>query len=106
MHNLSRKRPLLALTGAALLLASCVGYVGAGYDGYYDDYYGPYVSGYWANDGFFWYLNQQRQYLRDNGQHFRRGTFPGGHPFHGEHRGQGDRGAPGRPDDGHGGHGH
>ena len=53
------------------------------YDGYYDDYYGPFYDGYWAADGFFYFADGPgRSYRRDDFHHFRREASVG---FHGVH---------------------
>jgi hypothetical protein len=90
---------LLALcaTLPALALSACyddgyyggVGYAGGpyGYDGYYDDYYGPIYDGYWGDDGAFYYRgsNRDRHFHRGNPAHFRHDGNGGGnfHPMHG-----------------------
>jgi hypothetical protein len=72
---------------ASALLAGCAGTSGGGgvaigYDGFYDDYYGPLTNGYWANDGFFYYMDARGHRHRDSGRHFRHDTAPGFHAFH------------------------
>jgi hypothetical protein len=98
------KTYLIAAGVAAFMMAGCVVEGGryhsggrvsvgiAGYDGYYDDYYGPFYDGYWGNDGFFYYSGGEgRPFLRDEGHHFRREAGEGFHAVHGhgagEHRG-------------------
>lgn len=91
----------IALSVAAtLLLAGCAPAYGPGpgpyyggayvvgepiaYDGFYDDYYGPFVDGYWARDGFFYYRRDYHgRFFRDDGHHFRHDTHEGFHPVHG-----------------------
>jgi hypothetical protein len=54
------------------------------YDGFYDDYYGPFFDGYWARDGFFYYRRgQEGHFQRDIGGHFRHENHEGFHPVHG-----------------------
>ena len=73
---------------ATTLLAGCAsgGYgervTAVGYDGFYDDFYGPFNGGYWDNDGFFYYRDG-RGFHRDAARHFRRDAAPGFHEFHG-----------------------
>lgn len=76
-------------SGAAIaLLSGCAGgygrdhyrgdyYNGAYSGGYYDGYYGPYSGGYWANDGYFYYVDRDHRYRRDDGRHFRHDRFQG-----------------------------
>jgi hypothetical protein len=78
---------------AAALLGGCAsGYgegvtsVGVGYDGFYDDYYGPFTNGYWDHDNFF-YSDGRGRWQRDVGHHFRRDAAPGFHSVHGAGRG-------------------
>lgn len=83
---------LLGIPVAVLMLSGCAGDgffggYGSYYDGYYDGYYGPYGGGYWANDGFFYYIDRQRNYHRDDGRHFRHERFTGGTRFRGDNRG-------------------
>jgi hypothetical protein len=40
------------------------------YDGYYDDYYGPFDDGYWGDGGAFCYLHGADGFRRDEGNHF------------------------------------
>jgi hypothetical protein len=92
------KRLLLALcaTLPMLSLGACyddgyygVGYAGGpyGYDGYYDDYYGPVYDGYWGVDGYFYYRgnDHDRHFHRGDGSHFRHDQGGAGnfHPMHG-----------------------
>jgi len=87
--------------GAAIaLLSGCVasrgygdqrapygGYYNDAYsDGYYDGYYGPYSGGYWSSDGYFYYLDQSRNYRRDDGRHFRHDRFRGSNPIRADDR--------------------
>ncbi len=73
----------------ALLLAAagCADYgphdrmaMAGGYDGYYDDFYGPYNDGYWGGDGYFYYSDHPGHFNRDEAHHFRRDAASG---FHG-----------------------
>ena len=87
---------LVAVT-TAVLLSGCAGtYFGGGggyggpgavaavgYDGYYDDFYGPFNDGYWGGDGGYYYRGQDNQYHRDTGNHFSRVATQGMHPVHG-----------------------
>jgi hypothetical protein len=78
----------------ALPLAACAdgrGYggveVGAtpyGYDGYYDDFYGPIYDGYWGDDGAFYYRGGagEHRYRRGDAHHFSRGAPGTGGHFH------------------------
>jgi hypothetical protein len=84
------KRLISMACGAAAiaLMAGCAtGYggttVAVGYDGYYDDYYGPFVDGYWGNDGGFYYMDNGGHRHRDTGGHFRHDSAPGFHTVHG-----------------------
>ena len=100
-----KKLMLAALAaGGALLIAGCAdegyyhhGPMAVGYDGYYDDAYGPFYDGYWADDGFFYYSDAPgHAYRRDDVHHFRRDVGPGfhqvqGHPHGGDHDHDGDR---------------
>jgi hypothetical protein len=86
----------LACGAAAIaLLAGCAsdgGYYGyngvaaVGYDGYYDDFYGPIDDGYWGVDGGYYYRHG-REWRRDSGNHFRHEAGQGFHPMHGSGRG-------------------
>lgn len=62
-------------------------YAGPGaydYDGFYDDYYGPFFDGYWAPDGFFYYSRGLGDgFHRDVGGHFRHDSAAGFHAVHG-----------------------
>jgi hypothetical protein len=79
---------------AIALLAGCAtgdgyGYNGVaavGYDGYYDDFYGPVDDGYWGVDGGYYY-HHGREWSRDTGNHFRHEGGQGFHPMHGSGRG-------------------
>jgi hypothetical protein len=64
---------------------------GGGYDAYYDDFYGPYVDGYWGDDGVFMFRHERNgEFARDEPHHFRRDTASG---FHGIHSGHAPAGA-------------
>ena len=93
-------RKLMLIAGLSLAigpLAACadnyasvgaggdVAYVNAaGYDGYYDDYYGSFYDGYWGQDGGFYYSTGAGQpYRRDTANHFRRDQVGGFHAVHG-----------------------
>lgn len=87
------RKMLIALCAAlpALSLGGCaagygggygrVDYAGGpyGYDGYYDDFYGPIHDGYWGSDGFFYYRGgaNERRFRRGDPGHFRRDPGPG-----------------------------
>lgn len=79
---------------AAALLSGCAsgGYgervTAVGYDGFYDDYYGPFNDGYWDHDAFF-FSDGRGGWRRDDGHHFRHDAAPGYHRFHGQGRGHG-----------------
>jgi hypothetical protein len=60
--------------------------VAVGYDGYYDDYYGPFTGGYWDNDGFFYYYDSGGHRHRDSDHHFRHDSAQGYHAVHGGQR--------------------
>lgn len=124
MRSPIAKRVLSLAVGSALLLGltGCIGYYRPGYYdpyygydgpyddcdgyddcddeadylGYYDGYYGPFIGGYWADDGFFYYYSDRsRRYHRDELRHYRRHSFEGGKAFHGWSDGRGRwRGAP------------
>ncbi len=98
-----------ACASAVLLLAACAsgpGYGGGpgygydyggpaaiGYDGYYDDAYGPFYDGYWAGDGFFYYRSGDHdRFHRDDGRHFRHDAGAGMHPVQGHPHAQGQGG--------------
>jgi len=91
-------KTLTALTVAASLLgmAACAsGPYGPGpgdgygpepvaFDGYYDDFYGPFYDGYWAGDGGYYYTDAPgHAYHRDTGGHFRHDSASGFHTVHG-----------------------
>jgi hypothetical protein len=89
------KRLLLMLSAAVpvIALSGCYGGGGGvysagsfGYDGFYDDYYGPIYDGYWGGDGAFYYRGSagEHRYRRGDPAHFARGTTPLGH-FHEMH---------------------
>ncbi len=94
-------RAIAAIFLGATMLSSCATYDGVvyarTYDGYYDNYYGPYIRGYWAVDGVFWYLGTDHVYHRDVGRHFRRERFPGGVRIRGERGWTRNHPPPGRP---------
>jgi hypothetical protein len=86
------RKMLIALgaAGLAMTVSACADY-GYGphrggpeamaYDGYYDDFYGPFYDGYWGDDGAFWYtLGEGRPFVRDEHGHFR---HDGPQGFHG-----------------------
>ncbi len=82
-------KKLLLSAGAFVLLAGCAGprYVGGGfgYDGYYDDHYGPIYDGYWGDGDVFYYrAHPHGRYIRDTGGHFRHdgNGVTGYHPMH------------------------
>lgn len=93
------KRLLLALSlGAAVLgVSACAGAYGPdsgrglayydhgpiGFDGFYDDAYGPFYDGYWGDGGFYYSTGEGRPYQLDRGNHFRHDAFDGFHAFHG-----------------------
>ena len=86
-------RKLLILTATVAVLggglSACGGggyhFAGGGYDAYYDDFYGPYVDGYWGDDGVFMYRHERGgAFTRDEGHHFHRSAANG---FHGVHAG-------------------
>ncbi len=86
--------------GAIALLSGCVvdggysyqrdpvrsDYTAASSAGYYDGYYGTYIGGYWASDGYFYYLDRTHNYRRDDGGHFRRERFQGAKEIRAEDR--------------------
>ncbi len=86
-----RKLILLGALGGAMALSACAsgGYYGAGYgynyagpsDVWYDGYYGPYADGYWGDGGAFFFHGMDGRYYRDNGEHFRTGSFAGAEHF-------------------------
>ncbi len=82
-----------ARTGVGVGVAYADGPVAVGYDGYYDDAYGPFYDGYWAGDGGFYYTDAPgHPYRRDTGNHFRHDAAAGFHPVHGAMRaGGGER---------------
>ncbi|THD58628.1 hypothetical protein [Phenylobacterium sp.] len=68
---------------------------GGGYDAYYDDFYGPYVDGYWGDDGVFMFRHERGgEFARDESHHFRRDTASG---FHGVRAGHAPAGGAARP---------
>jgi hypothetical protein len=67
---------------ATLMLAGCAVmgrghprptplHVSGPYDAFYDSYYGLFTDGYWGRDGGFWYVNEDHNWRRDHGGHFR-----------------------------------
>jgi hypothetical protein len=61
-----------------------VGVEPVGYDGFYDDYYGPFYNGYWGRDNYFYYSRGPGyRYARDYDHHFRRDRWGGFHPVRG-----------------------
>jgi hypothetical protein len=100
----------LAAATIGVLLAGCAStyYAGdyghgpvavVGYDGYYDDYYGPFVDGYWGADGGFYYRGPDHHYHRDVGGHFSRVAAQGMHPVHGRGPDNGGARPPGEKGD-------
>ena len=90
---------LLFLAAAASMLAvtGCAsdgyyGGAGAGYnssdasDVWYDNYYGPYVDGYWGPGGAFYFRAQDGHYYPDKADHFRSTEFTGAQRFTARHR--------------------
>jgi len=93
------KRVLFALSlGAAVLgVSACAdGYYGGpragvayydhgpiGFDGYYDDAYGPFYDGYWGDGGFYYSTGEGRGYQLDRANHFRHEASDGFHAVHG-----------------------
>jgi hypothetical protein len=75
---------LVPIAGMAVLLLGGCAYHGRGdrvgvsvrsdgyYDGYYDGSYGAFNDGYWGNDGAFYYADGERNWHRDDANHFRR----------------------------------
>jgi hypothetical protein len=57
-------------------------YGGYPYDGYYDDFYGPFDDGYWGGDGFFYFSDGRGGFRRDDGNHFRHEAGGGFHGIH------------------------
>ncbi len=54
-----------------------------GYDGFYDDAYGPFYDGYWGDGGFYYSTGEGRPYVLDRDNHFRHESGEGFHAFHG-----------------------
>jgi hypothetical protein len=85
---------IVAVSGAAGL-AGCAEYGPYAYGppppyadvdfyGFYDDYYGPFVGGYWGPGGDFYYWDRGHgKYRRDTGHHFRRDANGGYHAIQG-----------------------
>jgi hypothetical protein len=78
---------------AALSMTACAdgyryhpaGYAAGDYvDGYYDDFYGPFDTGYWGSDDVFMYRGADHQFHRDDAGHFRHAGGDGYHSFHGQ----------------------
>src|ERR1700722_18221549 len=90
---MKRLIPLIGMASALALVAGCAdtgygdkygyrhsdGAYGAdygppavGFEAFYDDSYGPFFDGYWANDGFYYRSSNQEAYHRDTGGPFRR----------------------------------
>ena len=100
------KRLILMACGAAAiaLTAGCAsggygyggGPVAVGYDGYYDDFYGPFDDGYWGADGGYYY-HHGHEWRRDTGGHFRHDAAQGFHPVHGSGHGGGGHPGGGHP---------
>jgi hypothetical protein len=82
---------IILAAGAALLMAACADTYGprASFgqndyvDGFYDDFYGPFDTGYWGPDGAFMYRGRDRNFHHDDGGHFRHDMAQGFHSFHG-----------------------
>jgi len=85
---------------AALSLGACTSYYGPagygpgngvayyehspmGFDGYYDDAYGPFYDGYWGDGGFYYSTGEGHPYQLDHSNHFRREQAEGFHNVHG-----------------------
>ena len=65
--------------------------VAVGYDGFYDDAYGPFYDGYWGDDGFFYYSDRAgHPFRRDEAHHFRHDASNGFHEVHGQHHEHGE----------------
>lgn len=84
------KYPVQSLCAAAALclLAACaedgryVVHARYHYSGppiFYDDFYGPYVGGYWGPDNVFIFKDKDGREHRDDGGHFRTEDAPGFH---------------------------
>jgi hypothetical protein len=78
--------PSLCAVAALSLLAGCADdgryVVHAGYSGppiFYDDFYGPYVGGYWGPDNVFIFKDKDGRDRRDDERHFRTVETPGFH---------------------------
>src|ERR1700761_7195003 len=78
--------------GAGVGVAYDDGPLAVGYDGFYDDAYGPFYDGYWAADGAFYYSDGAGPpHRRDVCTHFRHDSTVGFHPVHGTmHAGGGE----------------
>jgi hypothetical protein len=84
---------IVLAASAVLSMTACAGGYGYGHhggyasndfvDGYYDDFYGPFDTGYWGPDDVFMYRGGDHQFHRDEGGHFRHGGGQGFHTFHG-----------------------
>lgn len=119
------KRPFLALCIAGLAaagLSACADghYSGAprgsgvayyehgpvGFDGYYDDSYGPFYDGYWGDGGFYYSTGEGRPYQLDRANHFRHDAAGGFHGVHGGVHANGNGAAHAGPAPGGGEHPH
>ena len=101
---MKRFLPLIGMASALALVAGCAdtgygdqygygrsdaaygydyGPPAVGFEAFYDDAYGPFYDGYWANDGFYYRSSNQEAYHRDAGGHFRREASNGFHPVTG-----------------------
>jgi hypothetical protein len=67
-------------------------YAGYAYDGFYDDFYGPFDDGYWGTDGFFYFSDGHGGFRRDDEHHFRHEGADGFHGIHTAHNGFGPGG--------------
>jgi len=55
----------------------------AGYDVWYDNYYGNVYDGYWGDDGWYYYRpTRDHAFVRDEARHFRRDRADGYVTFH------------------------
>ena len=78
---------------ASLSLAACedgpyyhhrpMAYNDAGYDVWYDNYYGSVYDGYWGDDGSYYYRpSRDHAFIRDDAHHFRRDQASGFNTVH------------------------